>query len=148
MSKVDENSIKESIKEHEGFRDTVYKCTEGHRTIGYGHKCVEEHWEDKISYPRGYLEEIFDNDFHIAKKQMKELLAQEDLAIKKGAENILIEMIFQMGKNGVSKFRNMMKALRGQNYGLASVEMLDSLWARQTPTRAKKLSELMASLDV
>ena len=52
-----------------------------------------------------------------------------------------------MGKNGVSKFRNMMKALRGHNYSLASSEMLDSLWARQTPNRAKKLSDLMKSIE-
>ena len=78
---------------------------------------------------------------------MKELLAQEDLDIKSDAQNILIEMIFQMGKNGVSKFRNMMKALRGHNYSLASSEMLDSLWAKQTPNRAKKLSDLMKSIE-
>ena len=52
-----------------------------------------------------------------------------------------------MGKNGVSKFRNMMKALRGHNYSLASSEMLDSLWAKQTPSRSKKLSSLMSSLQ-
>ena len=78
---------------------------------------------------------------------MKELLAQEDLDIKSDAQNILIEMIFQMGKNGVSKFRNMIKALRGHNYSLASSEMLDSLWAKQTPNRAKKLSNLMKSIE-
>tara|TARA_R100000654_G_scaffold60833_1_gene87723 strand:+ start:128 stop:574 length:447 start_codon:yes stop_codon:yes gene_type:complete len=147
MLKVDENYIKESIMEHEGFRDTIYVCTEGHRTVGWGHKCVEDHWEDRVAYPLGYLRDVFMVDFDKAKKQMKEFLAQEDLAIKKEAEYILVEMIFQMGKNGVSKFRNMIKALRGQNYGLASVEMLDSLWYKQTPNRAKKLSDLMASLE-
>ena len=147
MSIVDENYIKESIMEAEGYRDTIYLCTENHRTIGWGHKCVEDHWRDNTAYPQGYLREVFDIDFSKAKSQMKELLAQEDLDIKPDAQNILIEMIFQMGKNGVSKFRNMMKALRGHNYSLASSEMLDSLWARQTPSRAKKLSNLMKSID-
>ena len=29
-------SLIESVKESEGFRDRVYKCTEGYDTIGYG----------------------------------------------------------------------------------------------------------------
>ena len=29
-------SLIESVKESEGFRDKVYKCTEGFDTIGYG----------------------------------------------------------------------------------------------------------------
>ena len=32
-------------------------------------------------------------------------------------------------------------------YRSASVEMLDSLWAKQTPNRAKELSERMAKVD-
>ena len=32
-------------------------------------------------------------------------------------------------------------------YKAASVEMLDSLWAKQTPNRAKELSERMAKVD-
>ena len=29
-------SLLENIKESEGFRNRVYKCTEGYDTIGYG----------------------------------------------------------------------------------------------------------------
>ena len=29
-------NILEDIKKHEGFKSTVYKCTEGYETIGYG----------------------------------------------------------------------------------------------------------------
>ena len=57
--------------------------------------------------------------------------------IDEQAEEILIEMVFQLGKNGVSKFKNMWKALAEKNYVGASYEMLDSRWAKQTPNRAK-----------
>ena len=57
--------------------------------------------------------------------------------INEKAEEILIEMVFQLGKTGVSKFRNMWKALAEKNYIGASYEMLDSRWAKQTPNRAK-----------
>ena len=52
-------------------------------------------------------------------------------------------MVFQLGKTGVSKFKNMWKALSEKNYIGASYEMLDSRWAKQTPNRAKAMANLM-----
>lgn len=51
-------SLLESVKRHEGFRDQVYLDTLGKRTVGYGHLCVEDHWEDGKVYDKEYLEEI------------------------------------------------------------------------------------------
>ena len=62
------------------------------------------------------------------------------------AEEIIIEMIFQLGKTGVSKFRNMWKHLSRLEYSDAASEMLDSRWAKQTPNRAQAMSAEMASL--
>ena len=55
-------------------------------------------------------------------------------------------MIFQLGKTGVSKFKNMWKALSGLDYSTAASEMLDSRWAKQTPNRAQAMSAQMAAL--
>jgi lysozyme len=56
-------------------------------------------------------------------------------------------MVFQLGKSGVSKFRNMWKALQQDppQYDVASIEMLDSRWAKQTPNRAKAMADQMKS---
>ena len=69
----------------------------------------------------------------------------EDLKISDDAKIIIIEMIFQLGKTGVSKFRNMWKALQQDppSYSVAATEMLDSRWAKQTPNRAKEMSDHM-----
>ena len=55
-------------------------------------------------------------------------------------------MVFQLGKNGVSKFKNMWKALSELNYVGASYEMLDSRWAKQTPNRAKAMAKTMKEI--
>ena len=55
-------------------------------------------------------------------------------------------MIFQLGKTGVSKFRNMWKHLSALEYASAASEMLDSRWAKQTPNRAEGMSAQMAAL--
>ena len=54
-------------------------------------------------------------------------------------------MVYQIGEGGVSKFKNMWSALDREDYGEASFQMLDSLWAKQTPARAGKLAGKMRS---
>ena len=50
-----------------------------------------------------------------------------------------------VGIAGVGKFKAMWKALKENDYNTASLEMLDSRWAKQTPKRAEKLSAVMNS---
>ena len=66
--------------------------------------------------------------------------------IDETARNIVVEMVYQMGAYGVSKFNGMLKALQDEDYKQASVEMLDSRWAKQTPNRAKRMAERMANI--
>ena len=63
--------------------------------------------------------------------------------IDEKAQEIIIEMVFQLGRTGVSKFKNMWKALSELNYVGASYEMLDSRWSKQTPNRAKAMANQM-----
>ena len=66
--------------------------------------------------------------------------------IDEKAQEILVEMVFQLGMTGVSKFRNMWKALYQKTIILVLVmKCLDSKWAKQTPNRAKSMAELMKS---
>jgi len=135
----------ESVKKHEGFRDTVYLDTLSKRTVGFGHLCVEDHWEDGKKYDKEYLEDILEKDLQSAIDQTEDMC--KDLTITDDAKSIICEMIYQLGGNGVSKFKNMWKALREDppNYFEAHVQMLDSRWAKQTPARAGEMAETMQS---
>ena len=55
-------------------------------------------------------------------------------------------MCYQLGLSGFSKFKKTIYYLETEQYEEASIEMLDSLWAKQTPNRAKELSAEIASL--
>ena len=136
----------ESVKKPEGYRNKVYLDTLGKRTVGVGHLCVEDFWEDDKEYEEKFLMEILADDLQNAIKGARELKEEHSCTdIDEIAQEILVEMVFQLGKNGVSKFRNMWKALAEKNYIGASFEMLDSKWAKQTPNRAKSMAELMKS---
>ena len=134
----------ESVKKHEGYRNKVYLDTLGKRTVGVGHLCVEDFWEDDKEYEESFLMEILQKDLQEAIRGAKELMNEHGCAdIDERAEEILIEMVFQLGRTGVKKFKNMWKALAEHNYLGASFEMLDSRWAKQTPNRAKDMADQM-----
>ena len=142
---IDMEKLLASVKKHEGYRNKVYLDTLNKRTVGVGHLCVEDFWEDDKEYEEKFLMTILEHDLQSAIKSAEELC--EGYNISDDAKIIIIEMIFQLGKSGVSKFRNMWKALAEDppNYHVASIEMLDSRWAKQTPNRAQEMSDHMKS---
>ena len=144
---MDMSRLLKSVKKHEGYRNKVYLDTLGKRTVGVGHLCVEDFWEDDKEYEEKFLMTILEHDLQTAIKGAKDLMAEHGcMDIDEVAEEIIIEMIFQLGKTGVSKFKNMWKALSGLDYTTAAMEMLDSRWAKQTKNRAEAMSAEMAAL--
>ena len=141
------DDLKARIKEHEGFRDQVYKDSLGFATIGYGHLVLpNDPYEEGVTYKKKDLEEVFDSDFNIAKSNANQLIS--GLPLHHQAKCVIIEMVFQLGIGGVSKFKNMWRALKKNDYQTASEEMLDSKWAKQTPKRAEELSSVMKSCKI
>lgn len=125
----------EDIKAEEGFSAVVYKCTEGFDTIGYG---------TKMPITKEEAELILDHRLNQTKTQLTSYLY--DLDIKQEAWDILFNMAYQLGVNGVLKFKKMIEALRYKDYKEASKQGLDSLWAKQTPNRANRLMKRMSEL--
>ena len=142
---MDMDRLLQSVKKHEGYRNKVYLDTQGKRTVGVGHLCVEDFWEDDKEYDEEFLMNILKDDLKNAiegaERLLKDCPVLDDLA-----KEIIIEMVFQLGETGVSKFKNMIKALKIPDYQTAAIEMLDSKWAKQTPNRAQNMSSEMAAL--
>ena len=60
---------------------------------------------------------------------------------------VLIDMAHQLGKDGLSKFYNMKKALDSGDFETASKEMLNSKWAKKdSPNRAKRNANIMRGI--
>ena len=129
----------DKLIEHEGMVLNVYKDTLGIDTIGYGFAIKDLVLDEDISEMilRRKLDSLIDR----ANKRFKFL---KDLPIK--AQDVIYEMCYQMGISGVSKFKKTLLYLENHEFKMASKEMLDSRWARQTPNRAKKLSDIIGEL--
>ena len=139
--------VKTRIKKHEGFSAKVYLDSLGKGTIGYGHLLTEDDdFEEGIIYDKDILETLFDKDFIKAKQGMEELVGTQALPML--VKGVIIEMVFQLGKTGVSKFKNMFAALKEYDYTRAAVEMLNSAWYRQTPGRCEELANLVRKCTI
>ena len=125
----------DDIKQEEGFKGTVYKCTEGFDTIGYG---------TRLPLSEKEAEMILEHRLNILKGNLLSSLYMLD--IDKKAWDILYNMVYQMGVKGVLNVKNMIKALEAKDYKRAGDEMLDSKWAKQTPARANRLSKAMKAI--
>ncbi len=136
--------VKQRIKEHEGFRDTVYSDSLGFATVGYGHLVLPtDNFVEGVAYPKEQLETVFDNDFQIALTSAEELL--EEIEVPETVKGIICEMCFQLGKPRVMKFKKMWEGIEVGNWNKSADEMIDSNWHKQTTARCEDLAELMRS---
>ena len=129
-------SLIDKIKEHEGFRSTVYQCSAGFDTLGFGFKVAD-------------LELDLDIAEEILKRKLDNLIKRVHNRFSWGIkasepiQEVVYNMCYQMGVSGFSKFKKTIQYLADKNYEKASKEMLDSRWARQTPNRAIELSNIV-----
>ena len=136
--------VKQRIKEHEGFRNTMYSDSLGFATIGYGHLVLPtDEFVEGVEYSKEQLETVFDNDFQIALLSAEELL--EEIEVPETVKSIICEMCFQLGKPRIMKFKKMWEGIEEADYNKAADEMIDSAWHRQTTSRCESLAELMRS---
>ena len=137
--------LKKRIRDHEGFIAKPYLDSLGKATIGYGHLITDEdNFENGKEYSKDELLKLFDKDFAKAEMGANQLVGHiQELHIE--AKNIVTEMGFQLGTQGVRNFKNMLDALENRDYQMASNEMLDSRWNAQTPNRCQNLAKIMST---
>ena len=134
-------SLIESVKKNEGYRSMVYKDSLGIDTIGYGFAIKDLELDEDIC-EEILVRKLKDLQYSIKKK----FHWFEDMPPH--IKDVVMEMCYQLGVGGFSKFKKTISYFENKDYKKASVEMLDSKWATQTPNRAKKLSSAVASADL
>ena len=136
--------LKKRIMDHEGFIGSIYLDTENKATIGFGHLITDEdNFELGKEYSKNELLKLFEKDFAKAEMGADQLVGHiQELHIE--AKNVITEMVFQLGTQGVRNFKNMIAALEARDYPRASREMLDSRWHAQTTNRCESLSKIMS----
>ena len=134
-------ALLDDIKKHEGFSSVVYKCTAGYDTIGYGKRI--KYLQVTEEQATEWLEEDLENlKYTLSTRYNWFLSAPQEV------KDVVMNMNYQLGVSAFNKFKKTIKYIANKDYQMASVEMLDSKWARDdTPRRAKELSDRMAKVE-
>tara|TARA_R100000278_G_scaffold103055_1_gene79499 strand:+ start:1364 stop:1795 length:432 start_codon:yes stop_codon:yes gene_type:complete len=136
LMKYDMASLENQLITHEGLELKPYQCTADKLTIGVGRN-IEDRGitEDEARY-------LLKNDIKIVED---ELLSKKPMVAELDAvrQRVLVDMGFNLGIPTLLKFQNMWLAIEQGDFIQASVEMMDSRWARQVGQRAHRLSEAM-----
>ena len=146
------DELTKSIRKHEGEKrnkdgkHVVYEDSEGFPTVGYGHKVTKvDGLKVGDTIDDAKADQLFNQDIEKAKSGAKTVITNFD-ALPDEVRHILTEMVYQMGASGVKKFENTLEHIKNGDYKKAAQEMLNSEWAKQTPSRAKALAERMERL--
>ena len=125
-----------SLKRHEGYSRIVYKDSLGIDTIGYGFAIKDLTLDEDI------CDMILERKLKILKSRVKTKFGWYKY-MPPAIKNVVMEMCYQMGVYGFSCFKKTISYLQNKEWDKASVEMLDSRWATQTPRRANELSKIV-----
>lgn len=135
-------TIETLLEFEEGRRNKPYKCSENHWTYGVGHKMTEgevKTYSSGCIIPDDVIDKVFEAD------KQKAINAAKGYSwfpkLNDARQAVIVSMIFQLGSFGFAKFQNTIKLIAKGNYEAAAAQMLRSLWAKQTPNRAKRHSE-------
>jgi len=143
------DELKARIRDHEGCVDTVYLDSLGKATIGIGHLVQpheRERYKEGVVISADDIEDLFLIDLNRACAGAEQLISENykgDRRLPQEIEHVIVEMVFQLGKTGVSKFRKMWKALSDGDQKEAAAQMKDSRWHSQTPVRCEALAEIV-----
>ena len=129
--------IKEQLVRHEGLRLRPYRCTAGKLTIGIGRNLDD----CGISQSEAYVMLI--NDIMNCEKQLQSKIPDIYNGLDEVRKSVLLNMCFNLGINGLLRFKNTLAFVKAGDWERAANNMLVSKWAKQVGRRAIELSELM-----
>lgn len=131
--------IIDDLKRDEGWRESAYQDHLGYWTIGYGF-LIDARKGGRIPEP-------------IAEAWLSLLVTKTEAELERrlpwfksqpaDVQRALLNMAYQMGVDGLLKFKTTLAHLQLGNRAKAADSAMQSLWAKQTPARAKRVTDLI-----
>ena len=143
---MNKEQLREEIAEDEGCKFEIYLDHLGLPTFGIGALVKDD--DPECGQPVGTpvdeerVRQRFNLDIAVTIEDCKILYDDFD-DLPEECQHIIANMMFNMGRPRLSRFHKMKKAVDNGDWVEASVQMKDSLWARQVPNRADRLVKRM-----
>lgn len=154
------------LRRDEGVKNQLYWDKLGFPTIGIGHLILATKTRDSgqinaalsrqlgrsVSGSRPTISHdeiirLFEDDLARIQKSMRKnkKIAAALASCNKSRQMALENMAFQLGVGGLANFSNSLALIAAQNWKAARASLMNSLWARQTPGRAQRVSLIILS---
>tara|TARA_B110000444_G_scaffold91391_1_gene86334 strand:+ start:1154 stop:1600 length:447 start_codon:yes stop_codon:yes gene_type:complete len=143
--------LRKELELDEGVKYEIYNDHLGYATFGIGHLVIDsdpEHGQEigtTVSEDR--VIEAFNSDVQIVLADCEQLYYGFNV-LPEEVQLIIANMMFNMGRPRLSKFKGMKAGVDSQDWNKAADEMIDSAWYRQVPNRAGRLVKRMRAVNV
>ncbi len=146
---MDVDKLRKQLEIDEGIVHEVYLDHLGYPTFGIGHLVTDDDPEygadvgTKVDEARCI--EAFEQDVQTVLSDCSKLYSDFD-ELPEEAQQIIANMMFNMGRPRLSKFKGMKRGVDARDWNAAADEMVDSAWYRQVTKRADRLVERMRNI--
>jgi len=146
---MNKDKLRKELAEDEGCKYEIYLDHLGLPTFGIGH-LITEH-DPEHGQPVGTVVEqervqkAFDLDITVTIHECHRLYDDFD-DLPEECKRIIANMMFNMGRPRLSKFKDMKAAVDARSWNAAADAMVDSRWYTQVPNRARRLVARMRAL--
>jgi lysozyme len=143
------DKLREELKIDEGCKYEIYLDHLGLPTFGIGHLVLDSDMEygQEVGTPvsENRVNECFAKDVETVLSESLQLYPNFEV-LPEEAQLIIANMMFNMGRPRLSKFKGMKAAVDAGDYHRAAVEMVDSRWYQQVTNRADRLVTRMRNI--
>ena len=139
---IDVDQLREQLIIDEGQVNEIYHDHLGYPTFGIGHLVLDSDEESGAPVgtpvPEERVIECFEKDVETVIEDCKKLHDSWD-GYPQEVKQVIANMMFNMGRTRLSKFKNHNAALVSGDWKAAAVEGRDSRWYKQVTNRAERL---------
>ena len=143
--------LREELKIDEGCKYEVYLDHLGLPTFGIGHLITKDDPEYQMGMGTPVDEirvnEVFEQDINVTIGECRGLFDDWD-KLPEEVQLITANMMFNMGRPRLSKFKKMIQAIRDGDWIEAGNQMQDSRWYKQVTNRADRLISRMKAVGL
>ena len=146
---MNKDQLRQELADDEGCKYSVYLDHLNLPTFGIGHLITES--DPEFGQPIGTevseerVRKAFNLDVAVTIDECKVLYDDFD-DLPEEAQLVICNMMFNMGRPRLSKFKGMKAGVDARDWNKAADEMVDSRWHDQVPNRAKRLVKRIRDL--
>ncbi len=143
------NKLRKQLEIDEGVKYEIYNDHLGYATFGVGHLVLDSDPESRLEIGTSVSEsrviEAFERDCKTVLSDCA-ILYKDFGDLPEEAQQIIANMMFNMGRTRLSKFKGMKRGVDAKDWNAAANEMVDSAWYRQVTNRADRLVDRMRAI--